>query len=137
MVPPMSSGWARLGQDSGCRCSNPPWKPCSQINFVTNRHQGKCGYLSGTLFTGLGNEEAGGRRSLIHSLILKRMNGMAGAFNVFTGDVKESKMHTAQPRQSCPSPLEGRHLPELFVSVVKPQTSASPSPHRDVQDPTS
>lgn len=44
---------------------------------------------------------------------------MAGAFDVFTGDVKESKMHAAQPHESCPSPLEGPHLPKLFVSVVK------------------
>lgn len=71
---------------------SPTWKPCSQINGASvaiNCHQGKCRHLSGTLFTGLGNEEAGGKRSLFHSLILKRMNEMAGAFNFFTGDLKE------------------------------------------------
>lgn len=50
---------------------SPTWKPgSSQINGASvaiNGHQGKWGDLSGTLFTGLGNEEAGRKRGLIHS----------------------------------------------------------------------
>lgn len=119
---------------------SPTWKPCSQINGASvaiNCHQGKCRHLSGTLFTGLGNEEAGGKRSLFHSLILKRMNEMAGAFNFFTGDLKESQMCAARHCKSCPSSLEGWHLPELFLLVVKSQASASLSPHWDVGNPMS
>lgn len=49
---------------------SPTWEPGSQINSVSaaiNCHQGEGGHLSGTLFTRLGNEEAGGKRSLIQS----------------------------------------------------------------------
>lgn len=76
-------------------------------------------------------------REAFFTLILKRMNEMAGAFNFFTGDLKESQMCAAQHCKSCPSSLEGWHLPELFLLVVKSQASASLSPHWDAGDPMS
>jgi len=65
------------------------------------------------------------------------MNEMAGAFNFFTGDVKESQIHAVQHCKSCPCPLGGWHLPELFVWVVKTQAPASLSPCHDAWDPMS
>lgn len=74
--------------------------------------------------------EVRGKRSLIHSLILKRMNEMAGAFNFFTGDVKEMKcvqLSTACPvllpwkGGTCPSSSSWwqnlKHLPPHLIKA--------------------
>lgn len=68
--------------------------------------------------------------SPVHTLSLKGVDEMAGAFSFFTGDIKESEVHEAQPFKSF---FPGRLACARALSLVaKSQALASLSLPQDV-----
>lgn len=73
--------------------------------------------------------------SPVHTLSLKGVYEMAGAFSFFTGDIKESEVHEAQPFKSF---FPGRLARARALSLVaKSQALASLSLPQDVLGLTS
>lgn len=93
---------------------SPTWEPGSQTSSVSvaiNCHQGEGGHLSGTLFTELGNEEAGRKRSLIHSSFWRGWMKWQEPSIFFTGGVKEGKCMQLHAASGALVPLKVWHFP--------------------------